>query len=137
MTSSETLATAEGRFRDVIEKGRTRLRAVVDDAERRMQARLPDLHEQLELWQERSFEDAERLGSYVTDRLSDLAARLPRVELPFPGPWPEPEVLVERWFDTTQRMLTLQRKLTLDWIAALRSDQARKTARDDPIPGAA
>lgn len=138
MTLSETIATAEGRIHDVVENGRTRLRAVLGDAEQRVQASLPRLREQLELWQDRSFEDMERAGSYVTEGLSRIGARLPRIELPFASPFPEPEDLVGRWFDTTGRALSLQRKLTLEWIAALRTARTRKgSPRDDPVPGTA
>jgi hypothetical protein len=134
MTLSETIASAEGRIHDVVESGRTRLHAVVDDAEKRVQASLPRLREQLDVWAERSFDDAERVGGYVTEGLNRIGARLPRVEMPFRSPWPEPEEVVGRWFDTTGRVLALQRKLALDWIAALRAARTQRgSARDDPV----
>ena len=138
MTLSETLASAEGRIHDVVEKGGTRLRAVVGDAEKRVDASLPRVRERLELWQDHRFEDAERIGGYVTQGLRRIGGRLPKIELPFAARWPEPEELVTRWFDTTSRAVALQRKLALDWIAALRTAHAKQTTEpEDRIHGTA
>jgi hypothetical protein len=138
MTLSETLASAEGRIHDVVESGRTRLRAVVDDAEKRVQENLPRVREQLELWQDRSFEDAERIGGYVTQGLRRIGGRLPKIELPFSSRLPGPEELVIRWFDATNRAVALQRKLALDWIGAVRTAHAKKaTEEEDRIHGTA
>jgi hypothetical protein len=134
MSLSETIASAEGRFHDVFESGRSRLRAVVDDAEKRVGERLPRLREQLDTWRDRSFEDAERIGGYVTDGLTWIGSRLPKVEMPFTTPFPSPEELVGSWFETNTRVLALQRKLSLAWIAALRPiGVARDDSEDEHV----
>jgi len=124
MSLSETIATAEGRIQEAVVTGRTRLRAVVGTAEERVEATLPRLREQLDVLRERSFEDAQRIGGYVTEGLTWLGGRLPKIELPFAEQVPSPEELAGSWFDTTGRALELQRKLTLEWIAALRQNPA-------------
>jgi hypothetical protein len=138
MSLSETIATAEGRIQEVVENGRTRLRAVADDAERRVEASMPRMREQLDTWRDRGFEDAERVGGYVTEGLSRIGARLPKVELPFAGPLPTPEELVDRWFDTSSRALALQRKLALAWIAALKTRRKKgERSQDESVRSAA
>ena len=138
MSLSETMATAEDRIHDVVESGRTRIRAVVGDAEKRVEASLPRVREQLDLWRERGFDDAERFGGYVTEGLTWLGARLPKVELPIASPLPRPEEVVDSWFETSARVLTLQHKLALDWIHALRAARsARSCATKSTVESAA
>jgi hypothetical protein len=122
MTLSETISTAEGRISEAVETGRSRLRAVVDTAEESVEATLPRLREQLVVWRERSFEDAERVGGYVTDALTWVAGRLPTVRLPFASQLPSVEDVANTYFETAGRVLATHRKLTLDWIGALHRD---------------
>ena len=120
MTSSETETGTHGRLNEVVESSRTRLRAVIENAEERVDATIPRLRERMASLRERAFEDADRLGGYVTEGLAWAGARLPHVDLPLSDKVPSAEEVAGIWFDNVGRAVDLQRKLTLEWIAALR-----------------
>jgi len=119
MTLSETISTAEGRINEAVESGRTRLRAVVDTAEEGVEASIPRVRENIQILRERAFEDAQRVGGYITEGLSWAAGWLPKVQLPLPETAPSAEELAGIYFDNVGRALDLQRKITLEWIAAI------------------
>ncbi len=119
MTLSETISSAEGRINEAVESSRTRLRAVVDTAEEGVEASIPRVRENIHILRERAFEDAQRVGGYVTEGLAWASGWLPKLSVPLPETAPSAEELAGIYFDNVGRALDLQRKLALEWIAAL------------------
>ena len=122
MSLSETISSAEGRISEAVENGRLRLRAVVDSAEEGVEATLPRLRDALNVARERSFEDAERLGGYVTEALTWVGGHLPTVSFPLTQKLPTAEEVATSYFETAGRVLDTQRKLVFDWIGAIKAD---------------
>ena len=137
MMSSESGSGSQSRLNDVVESGRARLRAVIENAEETVDTTLPRFREKLAALRERGFEDADRLGGYVTKGLAWAGSRLPRVPPALKDKLPSPEEVSGIWFDNLNRSVALQRKLTLEWIAALREGspaeaEATRTAKRAP-----
>ncbi len=128
---SDTISQAEQRVADrrarldeAVTTGRTRLRAVVDEAvevaEDRVGPTTSLLVTQTEAWRERALVDLERVGNWTIDVTRAVIERLPRIEVPVPAAAPSIDELVADGYDHSQRLLAWQRGWTLSMLQAAR-----------------
>lgn len=132
MPLSDTISNAEQRIdeqrtkvNDAIDSGRSRLRAVIDDAveatEENVEQGSSVFMEQAEVWRERSLEDLARFNGAFVDAAKAVSERLPRRELPLAGKLPAPEQVITDSFDYLIDLAKLQKKFGLDLVEAFRA----------------
>ena len=151
MTLSETISNAEqkldeqrARVSDAFDTGRTRLKAVVDDAveatEDSVESGTSTLMEQTKIWRERAIDDLGRLNGAIVDAAAQLAERLPRTELPVIDKLPTPEQVITDGFDYAIELAKLQQQFGLDLVKAFRSaapaPEAKKSSKKAAVKAA-
>ena len=140
MPLSDTISTAEqkideqrARVTDAFDTGRTRMKAVVDDAveatEDSVESSTSTFMEQASVWRERSLEDLGRFNTAVVDAARSLAERMPRADMPVLDKLPKPEQVITDSFDYAIELAQLQKRFSLDLVEALRATPPAKAPK--------
>lgn len=140
MPLSDTISNAEQkldeqrtRVSDAFDTGRTRLKAVVDDAveatEDSVESGSSTFMEQANVWRERSIEDLGRFNTAVVDAARSVAERMPRADLPVLDKLPKPEQVITDSFDYAIELAKVQKRFSLDLVEALRTTAPAKESK--------